>query len=691
MKRSQLIIMIILITISLGVNSWILGQELQINAKNQSPIKSIQYEDHSPILIDGNANFIAATTIEGWPGEGTPSSPYVIDGINITGPEDIHLIEIRNTDVYFQITNCSLTGGKRGIIFDNVKHSEISNNTVFNNGKHPTGHGIYLQNSGNITLVNNTVTNNPTYGVYLQNSENITLLKNTIINNGWLAGMAAGHGIYLRDSVNINLSTNLIINNGVNGIYLQNSGNNMISDNILVNDSLFLSGDLDDWLQAVVTNNSVNGKPLVYWQNVNGGTVPSNAGQVILVNSNSVEVAGQKLLGVQGAYCSNLSIRRNNISDSYRGIDLTSTNNSSLAGNNITYCSGGIFLMNSNNNILSNNTITNNGIANFWGFSDNNTLSSNFVDNNGDYGIRIYSSGNSTLFNNTFTNNDRWGINIDSSENSTLSNNLVVNNRGKSTWYQSYGGISIYRSGNNSLSDNNVSNNEGFGISSSGVISFSGNNVTKNGDFGVSITGAGSCSVINNRVLNNNGDGIRIGGAGSISVINNAAENNGGSGIRISGAGSSSIDKNLITNNHGLGIALSSSGNNNIRNNTLWNNTLHVSGSLEECLQAIVTNNSVNGKPLMYQQNNTGGTILDGSSQIILVNSNSIEVSDQNLMGVQGAFCSNLSIHNNNFSKGYYGIALEATVNSTLSNNTITDNSLHGIYLRESDNNNLEN
>ncbi len=74
-----------------------------------------------------------------------------------------------------------------------------------------------------------------------------------------------------------------------------------------------------DFVQAEITNNTVNGKLLIYWQNMTGSTVPSDAGQIIIVNCTDVIVTGQNLsnisTGLLVVYSSNIVIQNNTISD----------------------------------------------------------------------------------------------------------------------------------------------------------------------------------------------------------------------------------------------------------------------------------------------------------------------------------------------------------------------------------------
>ncbi|MHA2302672.1 MAG: hypothetical protein ACXACD_17130, partial [Candidatus Thorarchaeota archaeon] len=75
------------------------------------PPTPLQLTPHSNITIDGDANFSATALLEGWPGDGSPENPYIIDGLDIDlGGGVGHCISISNTRVNFTISNCTLTG-----------------------------------------------------------------------------------------------------------------------------------------------------------------------------------------------------------------------------------------------------------------------------------------------------------------------------------------------------------------------------------------------------------------------------------------------------------------------------------------------------------------------------------------------------------------------------------------------------
>ena len=112
---------------------------------------------HGPIAIDGDANFSDTALLEGWPGDGSPENPFIIDGLDIDlGGSAGQCISINNTRVSFSIRNCNLTGTGRelgaGISLENVTNGELLNNTCTSNRW-----GIRLGNSDFNNLTDITV------------------------------------------------------------------------------------------------------------------------------------------------------------------------------------------------------------------------------------------------------------------------------------------------------------------------------------------------------------------------------------------------------------------------------------------------------------------------------------------------------------------------------------------------------
>ncbi|MHA2499900.1 MAG: right-handed parallel beta-helix repeat-containing protein, partial [Candidatus Hodarchaeales archaeon] len=186
-----------------------------------------------PVSIDGNQDFNDTAAARGWPGNGTAANPYIINGLNITGPSGSNLIEIRNIDAYFQLINCSLSGGIRGISLNNVTNGYISRNTLYSNSLR----GIEIYSSVGNIIATNTAYNNALDGIYLAASNHSTIFNNTAYGNGWdgirFEPIIATNAICVNNTV----SANRAHNNVEDGILLLGAKNNIISDNIIFNNS----------------------------------------------------------------------------------------------------------------------------------------------------------------------------------------------------------------------------------------------------------------------------------------------------------------------------------------------------------------------------------------------------------------------------------------------------------------------
>jgi parallel beta-helix repeat protein len=81
-----------------------------------------------------------------------------------------------------------------------------------------------------------------------------------------------------------------------------------------------------DYTHEIDESNTVNGKPVYYWKDREGGKIPNGAGQVILVNCTNVIVENQNLnnasIGIQLAFSSSITIKNNICSNNRYGIPL---------------------------------------------------------------------------------------------------------------------------------------------------------------------------------------------------------------------------------------------------------------------------------------------------------------------------------------------------------------------------------
>jgi len=205
-------------------------------------------------------------------------------------------------------------------------------------------------------------------------------------------------------------------------------------------------------------------------------------------------------------------------------------------------------------------------------------------------------------------------------------------------------GIHLKDSNNNTIINNNIISNYGFGI-------YLGNSNNNN---------------ISNNNISNNLNGIYLFLSNNNSISNNNFSNKW-HGIDLSGSNNNNISKNIIGPSS-YGISLLFSNENTIRKNEFINNGLFVEYSYGN----IVEYNKVNGKPLVYLENESD-KIIDNAGQVILVR------------------CKKITVMNSKLTNTDIGIELWQSDNCLISNNNISSNKLDGIYLWHSNNNSISN
>ena len=332
------------------------------------------------------------------------------------------------------------------------------------NGVKITGFTIQNCNHSAIKTCDGSHGNNISYnvirnshrGIFLPISSNNSVHRNDIIN-------------CLFSIEFYSCSNNSIVENNIyyspGGITVGSGGNN----NSIINNKFTESG-LGFWKAYgnVVENNTVNGKPLIYLEDVSEYTV-DHAGQAILVN------------------CDNILIENLNLSNTPVGLELFQTNNCIVRNNNMTNNEYGIRLVEAHNNTISGNDITNNSDGVCLICSSNNTLSCNNVINNIGSGIGLNESSNyNSVFGNHLATNRR-GIEVNNSSNSNvISGNNITNNvhgielcvsynnifSGNSITVNSYGVYLNESSDNNFCHNNFIHNTQQVYIHTSGYANF---------------------------------------------------------------------------------------------------------------------------------------------------------------------------------------------------------------------------
>jgi len=209
-------------TIQKGVNVASVGESVQVTSgtyyENVVINKSLMLKGagRETTIIDGSGSLLE-TVVE------ITADNVSINGFTIRdGGDGINLYMCNGITVS---GNAIISNKFEGIAIEDSNDNLISRNTVTNN----TLWGISLISSDNNTISDNTVTSHTQWsGISLENSQNITISGNILSNNGG--------GVELINSSGCIISGNILLNNEV-GVELWISGGNFFFHNNFINNT----------------------------------------------------------------------------------------------------------------------------------------------------------------------------------------------------------------------------------------------------------------------------------------------------------------------------------------------------------------------------------------------------------------------------------------------------------------------
>jgi parallel beta-helix repeat protein len=289
------------------------------------------------------------------------SSDNVIDANTVAG--NYRGIEVTTAALRNQVTGNNITAN-HGVGISLTGYS--SHNIIAGNSLTGNQGGITVEMwSSNNTISGNTVRNDPGIGLTIVQSPNCTVTDNAFTGNAF-------------------------------GIRLMYVNTTRLRRNQLANSSSYDFGlyfnAYADFRNDVDTTNTVNGKPIYYWVDQHGQTVPADAGIVILHE------------------CTDVRIEDLNVTDTvWQAIVIGNSRNVTVTGchvDNASYRSEyGLWLWNASSCHL-----------------DGNYLHS-FI------GLQLDYSANNTIHGNTLTGSGNWGaVNFEQSENNVFYHNNFTGN-----------------------------------------------------------------------------------------------------------------------------------------------------------------------------------------------------------------------------------------------------------------------
>jgi parallel beta-helix repeat protein len=493
--------------------------------------------------------------------------------------------------------------------------------------------GIGLHYSNNNTIMNNNISFFEGSGIRLIRSDNNTILNNHISQEEY---DSAGIDLFISDG---NRISGNIISNGTTGIEMAYSAENIIENNTMKENGIDIWGYTDIYYNShtIDVSNTVNGKPVYYWINRTNESIPSDAGQVIIVECRDMIIENLNISNTTTAikigYCSNITIREN------------------ILHSNELY---GIYIFESEECILVNNDIQDND----WGirlhYSYTNRIFSNTINDN-DYGIKLLNSIDNSIHDNNITNKSE-GINIERSYGNIIENNNI------SGCYQS--GIDLRDSLFNDIR-NNILFNNGLGIK---LWDSDHNNIINNNITGLEWAREGLrfWNSDENLIMENNifdyEEGIYITGSQGTSILSNNFSNSK-TDIEIEGSSNTNISNNIV-----LDINVINSHEINIMDNIMINS---VGIDIEDCFLINISNNLLNRTIEITMKDCNESTIWN----------NSISYGD---IGISIESCNNVLVSENELFDNVMGINFDSVTDSILINNRVLYHGRHGIEIKDS-------
>jgi len=602
-----------------------------------------RYTSHPRISIDGDADFVAQATSEGWPGDGSAEDPYIVGGYDIDGSGYRTAVAIGNTTVHFEVRECYIHDSvQAGAHLYNVLNGRVVDNSFVRNSPN----AVRLSGSDNVSVEENLLSENTGTGIYLYDSELNEIVGNTIHNSASAMYVSYSNG-------------NLILNNTVTGtgggFTLGSSCDNTISGN----NCSYRTGNGIVFMASAIysTGNLISGNTLVH--NTQTGLMLNNGGNRVIGNDCSNNMgSGIRMETSSGSNISENICNENN----QHGILLSfpvgcRVNDNQCVGNGASGISLGMVPIRVDGEAKRNTCTFNaeHGITASGGSLDrfgHYAFDRNNCSGNGANGIYLMFANGNSITNNTCMDNSESGIVLMACIGNLLSDNDCSGNfacgvtldRLVVPWDPS----KTYPSSNNLLLENSL---------------------YRNGLFGLNISWGSDNQASGSQVYGNP------------------------QGFRLYACSYAEVDGNAFSDDLGYAVDIDTCLYTTLRANSMVNGGIVLQGGAPQywALQDIDGSNTVNGRPVYYMSEGLGSVIPSGVGQVILADCRWMTVENQLLsqtsFGVQAGYCSNITIQYSVISDNVCGIELYESDYCTVYWNDVTSNRGYGALIHNGSHN----
>ena len=507
-----------------------------------SETMTLSYVEYHSISITSDNMFQDLAENESWSGDGSESTPFLIENYNIS--LDTTCIYIAHVTFWFEIQGCyisrdSLSQTGLGIQLFNCTHAKIVDTTVIDKE-----YGIIATFCPDLVVDNCIVTNIAQIGILISHSDSATVTNTDISHTGYF-------GIHIDYSRDALIQYSYFFETMFFGIRLTSANRTMISSNQIYS-NLYDGIYMDNSYDVQVIGNEL-------WDNGGGDC------EITVENCPNIYVFNNSL--VDNSYGTGLEIRYSNFA--------------TISENVISGNSGyGIAIYDSNYSSIQNNMIHDNAYSGIlilnseWCEIHNNEIYNNKFYVGIMCGIEIKDSNNATIDGNEIYHNERNGISVSLSNDTTIVENHIYDNADH--------GIDVLNSHNGFINNNNIHGNGfspiiynslcGIYLGLTSNWSIVGNQIWNNTPSGISLESSSEIYIIDNEISNNTDNGIYAALTTDVSIIGNTVSDSA-KGILLDSINSEVIN-NIVFDND-IGILVESGGDCWIYGNDFAWNTIN--------------------------------------------------------------------------------------------------------------------
>ena len=191
---------VLLVLLALAAMRFITWEMPEDDGTNQSAhVRPQTLVPHPVIHISGNDDFASTAASEGWSGDGTSESPYVIENYDINASGGTYCIHVVSTTVHFVIRDCHFhdatpSPGGAGIYLETVKYAIVENCVSVRCGQF----GFTAWNSDYVEFANCTARLAPV-GIYLSGCDVGSSIIHCSCDNGTGVPLSYGLSAYSSD------------------------------------------------------------------------------------------------------------------------------------------------------------------------------------------------------------------------------------------------------------------------------------------------------------------------------------------------------------------------------------------------------------------------------------------------------------------------------------------------------------